>query len=241
MREVDVDELVTTSEDPVLRHFLDRRRVRRAWTQGRAVAVEQTGRETAAPLVVALGSLPDLGPLLQQVSAVVPHPGRVIVDAPSLAAVPAAWQLDGPREWFWMTTADAPDDPGADVRDVADLAEVDTLLDDAFPASHTRPATAGAECWLGAYDGGHLVAAGALTRRASGAGHLGGIATAPTHLGRGLGTAVTAALTRRALATGPGLATLGVYTDNPAAIAVYRRLGYRAERTFVSGPVAPAP
>jgi ribosomal protein S18 acetylase RimI-like enzyme len=240
--EVDVEQLLATSEDPVLRHFLDHRRVRRAWVEGRAAVVEQSARDGGAPLVVALGPHDDLAPLLLQVSARTGRPGRVIVDAPAAGAVPATWALADPRVWFWMTTTGLEHPVPTDrVRELSDLAEVDALLDQASPASHTRPATAGAECWLGTHDGGRLVAAGALTRRASGAGHLGGIATAPSHAGRGLGTAVTAALTTRAVARGPGLATLGVYTDNVTAIGLYRRLGYREERTFVSGAVAPQP
>ncbi|MFB9314978.1 GNAT family N-acetyltransferase [Nocardioides plantarum] len=239
---MDVEQLLTASDDPVLRHFLDHRRVRRAWTRGRAVVVEQTGRGDGAPVVVGLGPRDDLSPLLGVVGAAAARPGRVIVDASVADDVPARWPLEDPRAWLWMTTTALTDPvPTGRVRELSDLSEVDALLDDAAPHSLTRPATAGAECWLGTHDGHRLVSAGALTRRSSGAGHLGGIVTAGSHARRGLGTAVTAALTARALARGPGLATLGVYTDNATAIGVYRRLGYREERTFVSGAVAPAP
>ncbi|MCW2814066.1 MAG: mshD 1 [Nocardioides sp.] len=241
MREVDVDGLVSderVGEDLVVRHFLDRRRVRRAWLDDEVVVVEQEARDGGAPLLVALGGPGPLGTALAGLAAAGVRPGRVIVDAPSLDAVP--WPLVRPRPWFWMTTRSLP--PTApdrhEVVDLTDHAEVDVLLDAAFPESHTRPATAGAECWLGVHLDGRLVSAGALTRRGSGSGHLGGIATLPSYAGRGLGTAVTAALTGRALAGGPGLASLGVYTDNAAAVTVYRRLGYRSARTFVSGPVA---
>lgn len=240
MREVDVDGLFSEAgvgEDPVVRHFLDHRRVRRAWLDDEVVVVEQEARGGGAPLLVALGEPGPLGPALAALAARGVRPGRVIVDAPALDVVP--WPLDGPRAWFWMTTRSLPaSDHGHEVVEVTDHAAVDALLDEAFPESHTRPATAGAECWLGVHLDGRLVSAGALTRRGSGSGHLGGIATLPSYAGRGLGTAVTAALTERALAGGPGLSSLGVYTDNVAAVGVYRRLGYRTARTFASGPVA---
>ena len=239
---MDVEQLLTTSEEPVLRHFLDHRRARRAWVASRAVVVEQTGRGDTAPLVVALGPHADLAPLLAAVAEESARPGRVIVDASAADAVPVPWRLEDPRAWFWMTTTGPLPPVATDgVHELSDLAQVDALLDDAAPHSHTRPATAGAESWRGCHDGDRLVSAGALTRRASGAGHLGGIVTATSHAGRGLATAVTAALTAQALGSGPGLATLGVYTDNTVAIGVYHRLGYRAERTFVSGAVAAAP
>ena len=39
------------------------------------------------------------------------------------------------------------------------------------------------------------------------------------------------------LQTSSPVVTLGVYTDNTAAVALYRRLGYRRDRSFVSGPL----
>jgi ribosomal protein S18 acetylase RimI-like enzyme len=79
---------------------------------------------------------------------------------------------------------------------------------------------------------------GALVRQGDGTGHLRGITTLAAHRGRGLGAAVTAALTTRALAAGSGLATLGVYTDNEVAVRLYRRLNYEVVHTFVAGPTA---
>ena len=75
---------------------------------------------------------------------------------------------------------------------------------------------------------------GALYRDPSGAGHLRSVSTHPDAAGRGLGTAVSAALTRAALAVS-GTATRGVYVDNAPALAVYDRLGFRTVVTFRSG------
>ena len=55
----------------------------------------------------------------------------------------------------------------------------------------------------------------------------------PAAAGQGLGTSVSAALTRRALAV-CGTATLGVYVDNAPALAVYDRLGFRTHVSFRS-------
>src|SRR5690606_776864 len=55
--------------------------------------------------------------------------------------------------------------------------------------------------------------------------HLGSIATDPRWRRRGLGSAVTAALTRAGLAA-TGQVSLGLYTVNVAARRVYERLGF---------------
>ncbi len=48
---------------------------------------------------------------------------------------------------------------------------------------------------------------------------------APRHRGRGLGAAITAAMTR-VLLERYDMVALGVYPSNLAAIRLYRRLGY---------------
>ena len=119
------------------------------------------------------------------------------------------------------------------VVEVTDAALIDGLLDVANPGSFARPGSRGVECWLGVPGPEGLLAVGALYRDPSGAGHLRSVTTHPSAAGRGLGTAVSAALTRRALAV-CGSATLGVYVDNAPALAVYDRLGFRTHVTFRS-------
>lgn len=81
--------------------------------------------------------------------------------------------------------------------------------------------------------GGRLDACAADTSGAP-VGHLSAIATRPECRGQGLGTAISAWLTRQLLAEFD-LVTLGVYADNPAALRLYDRLGYAADHHFTSG------
>jgi predicted GNAT family acetyltransferase len=62
----------------------------------------------------------------------------------------------------------------------------------------------------------------------------------PEVRGRGVGTAISIGLTAHALEDGSGVATLGAYSDNAAALAIYHRLGYRTAHRFRSGAVVPA-
>ena len=233
MREVDVEELLTTATDPFVRHQLDPARTQRAWVHGEAVLAATTA-------LVGLGPAADLDPLLAEAAPLAPARPRVMVEEASYAALPAAWRPRQPRTWHWMLTRrpapPAPTDPV--VVEVDDPAEVDAVLDAGNPGSHARPDTPGIEAWLGIRDGeGCLLAVGALARQADGTGHLRGVTVRPGHTGRGLGRVLSAALTQRALAGRSRTATLGVYTDNAPALAVYARLGYRTLHTFASGAV----
>ncbi|WP_139981149.1 GNAT family N-acetyltransferase [Nocardioides litoris] len=243
MREVDVAGLLAASEDPVVHHQLDHRRLVRAWVDGPAVVVRHTVGWRGAPdgveAVLALGPGAALGPLAARVDALVGPPWRTVVDAPAHDALPAAWRPATARDWHWMTTRAVPVLPDApavvEVGPVGDD-EVSAVLDVANPDSFARPGGGRVvEQWLGARVDGDVAAVGALVRHPSGSGVLSGITTLPGHRGQGLGAAVTTELTRRALAVGPGLCTLGVWTDNPVAVRLYERLGYAVARTFASG------
>ena len=165
---------------------------------------------------------------------------RISVAEAAYEAVPDAWRFDVRGHWHWMLTRTPPAPcPGEDavvaLEGPDDMAAVDELLDLANPGSFARPGARGVECWLGVPGEHGLQAVGALHRDPDGTGHLRAVTTRPGHGGRGLGTAVSAALTRRALAGRSGTATLGVYVDNVPALRVYGRLGYRTEVTFRSG------
>jgi ribosomal protein S18 acetylase RimI-like enzyme len=139
------------------------------------------------------------------------------------ATLAAARERD---DWDFLSTRTPPPAvPGEDeVAPVDSDADVNALLDEAFPESFSRPGDTRVRAWFGIRERGRLVAVGADRSRA-GVGMLAAIAVAPDRRGRGLGAALTAALTRRLLADHDVVA-LGVMTDNPGAARLYRGLGF---------------
>jgi ribosomal protein S18 acetylase RimI-like enzyme len=61
------------------------------------------------------------------------------------------------------------------------------------------------------------------------------IGVAPQAQGRGLGRAVLAAFSARAKSAGYTSIALSVETDNPAAVALYTKSGFRINQTFTEG------
>ncbi|MEV6524824.1 GNAT family N-acetyltransferase [Longispora sp. NPDC051575] len=128
-------------------------------------------------------------------------------------------------------------DPGDAVRlDPGDSAEIDAVLDLSLPESSVRPGDADAVAWYGIRVAGRLAAVAADVSP-PGFGVVSGIAVHPAHQGLGLGGALTAAVTR-VLLTEHGIASLGVYSDNSRASALYERLGYRAVCPRTAGMLA---
>lgn len=141
-------------------------------------------------------------------------------------------------DWAWLWTRTPPPVERGEsalvvLDDTADAAEIQALIDRANPISEGSPGSGLSTLWLGRREGGDLVACGALHRTVTGAPHLTGLLVAPEARGRGLGLAVTAALTRRAIAEA-GVATLGVYADNAVARRLYASLGYRTAHVWSS-------
>ena len=242
MREIGVSELFGSVEDPFVRHHMDPQHTRRAWVLGRAVVVDGTRARPrdvpAGPVFTCLGPVDDLAELMGRVAAEVPAPWRLSVEVAAYDAVPDEWRQRSHHRWHWMTTEVAPDPvPSAEV--LVDTAEIDAVLDVANPDSFARPGpTASMPGWAFApAGGGDLVGVGAVLRMSDRTGHLRGVSVLPSERGRGLGTALSAALTARALVGGSGVATLGVYVDNAPAMAIYTGLGYSIAHTFASGPV----
>lgn len=240
MREVSYADLVATVDDPFVRLQVEERTFRTAWVGEQGAAVMAVGRvgepAPAEYAVVCLGPQEPLRELMGKVAASGVVPARISVEAASLGDVPATWTPVDPTHWDWMVCEADPGEPSVPVVEVTDPAEVDAVLDAGNPGSHARSGTPGVECWLGIREpDGTLVAVGAVLRVSTGAGHLRGVTVLPSYSGRGLGRALSAALTRRAQAVS-GVATLGVYAANSPAIAIYRRLGYRLAHTFRSGP-----
>lgn len=143
----------------------------------------------------------------------------------------------GDWDWMWTTTLPAPvphEDSLVVLDDTADAAELTSLAAAHSPTGEGDAGTGRSILWMGLRDaGGQLIASGAMQPLESGIPHLAGIVTHTAHRGRGLGRAVTAGLTRRALGT-HGVCTLGMYSDNPSARAVYHGLGYRTAYAWCS-------
>ena len=230
---------------PFVRHQMTTDSVRRIWRLGDAMVVDQQrdrhGQHVADPVLFCFGTADELTPLLAEVSRTLSsRPARLSIEAHAEPALPRRWRHAQATRWDAMWTDRRPDPvPGEDeVAVVTDDGEINALLDRANPDTHGRPGDPGMRAWVGVREGAELVAVGALsTVVVTGIAHLRGVSTLPGLRGRGLGTAVSARLTRIGLDTVSPLVTLGVYTANAAAISVYRRLGYHHDRSFVSGPV----
>jgi GNAT superfamily N-acetyltransferase len=109
-------------------------------------------------------------------------------------------------------------------------AGVEALLAEAAPASYAWPGRSGVRRWAAATgDGGELLSVAADAWSAPEIGFLAGVATHPVARGKGLSRQVCGFVTAELLKQ-HGRAGLMVDGDNPAAIAVYQRLGYTYRR-----------
>lgn len=228
--------------DPFLRWNLPRDAALARWDVAGAVGVLAVGRRDALTLTV-LGAPPDAATLVATALAERADVERLTLPRGTLPLLTdqVARRIGDGADWDWWWTADSPaPQPGEDVVEtVRDDEAIRALLVVASPRPDVAPGVPGLRVWLGVRAEGRLVACGALTERASGAGHLASIATSPAWRGRGLGGAVTAALTRRSLASGDAVCTLGMYADNGPARRMYLRLGYRRAHEFSSRALLP--
>ena len=217
-----------------------------AWFDGQVAVIRRGGtrpgywvtrldREavTAEALTPALSWLAESGLLEQE--------GIGAISAPQehAALLESLLGLTEGGDWEWMWTATPPD---VDPRE-SDVVELDDLVDgpqiEAFsrannPRVWTEIGTGRMQDWLGLRDAaGELIAVGGADREATGVPHLAGIVTALERRREGLGSVISAALTRRALAR-HGVCTLGMFSDNDTARRVYHRLGYRTGRAWAS-------
>jgi GNAT superfamily N-acetyltransferase len=96
---------------------------------------------------------------------------------------------------------------------------------DQFAAARERVSYGGVTVWQA---GGQPVAIACATRQVAGMARIGPVYTPPGFRGRGYGSAVTAAASRRLLEAGAEDVLL--YTDlaNPVSNSIYQRIGYRA-------------
>lgn len=160
---------------------------------------------------------------------------------------PASDSRSGGGDWDWLWTDAPPPRQPAEHRvvgldDADDAADLIRLNAEHSPTAESEPGSGRTEVWLGIRDrAGSIIAAGAIHRTAAGAPHLCGIVVDAAHRGQGLGAAITAALTRRALSLSgdTSVATLSVYAGNTGARRMYQQLGYHTAQAFRSRLMTP--
>ncbi|MGW0732521.1 GNAT family N-acetyltransferase [Streptomyces sp. NPDC002851] len=147
-------------------------------------------------------------------------------------------------EWIFRWTLTEPSSMAGEER-VVELGEehheeLVAFLAEHSPAHSTGPGSADVSLWAGIRGAdGQLVACGALSSlRDSATPLMASVATDSAQRGQGLGAALTAWLTRRAVRE-HGLCTLWQLAGNAAAQRLYDRLGYRDEDPCVSARIAP--
>ncbi len=248
--------------EPFVRHQLDPGTVRRAWVAERAGV---HGVERAALWVAEIvwhdrgrmrvghgvGPADLLATMLAGAAGAAGGVDRVSVSDGAETSLSPGWAQVSTNRWHWMLTDVVPtapvdprlvdlgplDGPGPDETGGV-AAEVRAVLDAGNPGSFARPGTTpGVARWLGLREDGELRAVGALVRQPDGSGHLRAVTVHPDRAGRGLGRALSVALTRAGLAMAP-VVSLGVYRDNAPALRIYRDLGYATRHTFASGLTA---
>lgn len=169
-----------------------------------------------------------------------PAPKGISVPFGAMELLPDAVRPPDFGDWVWWWT-DTPPTPAPGEHQVEELSaahhdELAALLAVANPDASSAADDARVRTWGAIREGGRLVACGADRPYAHGVAHLASIATRPEARGRGLGTAVTAWLTRRRfIEDEAAVVTLGMYANNLPAAAVYTRLGFRPEHRFTSG------
>lgn len=146
-------------------------------------------------------------------------------------------------QWDWLTSDTAPpavagEDEVRRLDPVGDADAIRACLRVANPGTTADPAGPDELGWWGVDRDGVLVGVvGASERSGPGDGrswHVHGLGVLPGLRGSGLGTALTAAVTRAGLAEGASWVSLGMYADNEGARRIYHRLGYRTDAELTS-------
>jgi GNAT superfamily N-acetyltransferase len=225
--------LVATDHDPYVRGRLSRPDVE-GWAGEGAVAWRFRYTGDRAPYVMTHGAPAAVALLLEALLPELRDGQDVTVPRGTAALLPAWVELRG-TEWDlrWLTSPPPVRPREQEVVPVTDD-QAAALLAVANPTASAQPGDARVRRWVGLPGPDGLLACAADTSEATDVGHLSSIATHPELRGQGLGTAVTAALTRRLFEDGCDVVTLGMYASNTAGRALYDRLGMH-ERGFTSG------
>jgi ribosomal protein S18 acetylase RimI-like enzyme len=229
--------LVATGHDPFARGSL-RRALVQGWAGEGAVAWLGIDAYEGTPYLSALGDPPAVAALVAELLPELPPRQRVTVPRGTPRHFPAWVGMEGTDWDFRWLGAPPPVQAGEElVGPEDDETAVKELLTASSPTASALPGDAAVRRWVGVREDGELIACAADTSAATGVGHLSSIAVHPSARGRGLGRAVTAALTRRLFEDGCDLVTLGMYADNGTGRALYDALGYADDHRFTSGPL----
>lgn len=229
--------------DLFLREDAERWAVTRSWSTDRAALLD-VRPASGGEAVVGAGDARTLGDWLTALAADdgAPTPSRASLARGTWRAVREAarrrYGLQPSHEWDWLVCDTLPGEPGPGEERVLRLTDPDerasarALLAVANPTTPTTPVDP-TTLWWGWFDGvGQLRGVvGARWVGEDGPLHLGGIATDPAWQGRGVASALTAAVLREGLARAPWV-SLGVRVTNERAKRVYRRLGFRCVGTY---------
>ncbi|MFF0771049.1 GNAT family N-acetyltransferase [Nonomuraea wenchangensis] len=210
----------------------------RAWAAGGAVVAACPDISRGDRLAVR-GRPRDAAPLVRHALAELGPSYRPLGEAELIRQVAAA--VDGLRagpRFSWMSLTELHHDTGEDGEDGVGWldgaeAEITALLAADAPDAYAVPGGAGVRRWAGLRDGGLLAAVAADAWSAPDVGLLAGVATRAPCRGRGLAERVCRWVSGRLIDT-YGRAALMVDDDNPAAIRVYERIGYRRRQVMTS-------
>jgi FR47-like protein len=143
----------------------------------------------------------------------------------------------GEWDWLWTRTAPpvVPGEEHVTTLDASHREETEAFLTAHSPRTHGQPFARPAQHWVAVRDAatGRLLATGCSEPCAAGTPTLAGIAVDTALRGEGWCAAVTAHLTRRAVAA-RGACALGMFADNDVARRVYERLGFTTGMRWTS-------
>lgn len=167
--------------------------------------------------------------------------GGVSVAQSALGRARALVPLGDGNDWDWMYAVQPPPVVAGESEVVplgeADRDDIEALLADANPRTFARPFATGGQRWSGIREGGRLVAIGCDEAHRSPI--LSGITVDEVARGRGLGLAVTAHLSRAAIARS-GVCLLGMYSENAVGRRLYTGLGFILGHAISSRRLLPA-
>lgn len=230
--------LLATGHDAFARATL-RRATTAGWSAEGATAWFGEDAHGHTTHLHALGAPDAVGELLAEVLPELPPRVRVTVPRGTAGRLPAWVGLSGTDWDFRWAATPPPAQPGEErvtVLDDDDDEAVRALVGAASPTASVLPGAPDVVRWYGVPGpSGALLASAADTATVPGIGHVKSVAVHPGARGQGLGSAVTAAVTRRLLVQGCALVGLGMYADNAAGRALYDRLGFADEHRVTSG------